>query len=80
MVCKTLLVNRSIIYSTFSLLSDILSVITYFLFTSHFTSLSIFFHIIYIYCFEFAYISSVMTDEISFIMKLYSSSQNGYKS
>lgn len=77
MVCKTLLVNRSIIYSTFFLLSDILSVITYFLFTSHFTSLSIFFHI---YCFEFAYISSVMTDEISFIMKLYSSSQNGYKS
>ena len=26
---------------------------------------------IYIYCFEFAYISSVMTDEISFMMKLY---------
>lgn len=79
MICKTLLVNRSIIYSIFSLLSAILSVITYFLFTSHFISLSIFFHI-YIYCFEFAYISSVMTDEISFIMKLYSSSQNGYKS
>lgn len=35
---------------------------------------------IYIYCFEFAYISSVMTDEISFMMKLYACCQNGYKS
>ena len=64
LVCKTLLVNRSIIYSIFYWVPSWVSLhifsLPHFLYSS-----------IYIYCFEFVYISSVMTDEISFMMKLY---------
>ena len=70
---------------TFSIILGILgatlSAITSFLFTSPLPHLNLTFHILlYIYCFEFVYISSVMTDEISFMMKLYACCQNGYKS
>ena len=77
--------HLSIIMGILGILGVILSAITSFLFTSPLPHLNLTFHILlYLYCFEPANISSVMTDEIDlslnssvmsdefiFIMRLY---------